>query len=57
MVFATLEDEAGTTNLIIWSRVFDEQREAILGSQLMLVRGELQSEQGVVHVVTRKARD
>ena len=57
VVFATLEDEAGITNLVIWSRIMEEQREAILGSQLMLVRGELQSEQGVIHVVTRKALD
>ena len=57
VVFATLEDEVGVINLIIWSRVLDEQREAILGSQLMMVRGQVQSEQGVVHVVTRKAFD
>lgn len=57
VVFAKLEDEAGTTNLIIWSKIFDAQREAVLGPQLMLVRGQLQSEQGVIHVVTRKARD
>lgn len=57
VVFATLEDEVGITNLIIWSGVMEEQREAILGSQLMMVRGELQSEQGVIHVVTRKAFD
>lgn len=46
LVFAILEDEAGITNVIIWSRFMEEQREAILGSQLMLVRGWLQSEQG-----------
>lgn len=57
VVFVTLEDEAGISNLIIWSRVMEEQREAILASQLMLVRGELQSEQGVLNVITRKVTD
>ena len=57
MVFATLEDEAGTSNLIIWPRVLEEQREAILGAQLLLVRGELQSKDGVVHIVTKRAVD
>jgi len=57
VVFVTLEDEAGVNNLIVWSRVFEEQREAILTSQLMMVRGELQIEQGVIHVVTKKAYD
>ena len=57
VVFATLEDEAGTSNLIIWPRVLEEQREALLGAQLLLVRGELQSKDGVVHIVTKRAVD
>jgi len=57
VVFATLEDEVGVINLIVWSGVLDEQREAILGSQLMLVDGTLQAEQGVIHVITRTAYD
>ena len=57
VVFATLEDDVGVVNLIIWSSVMDEQREAVLGSQLMVVDGTLQSEQGVLHVVAEQIRD
>lgn len=57
VVFATLEDEAGITNLIIWPKVLDEQREAVLGSRLMIVKGEPQSEQGVIHIVARTVQD
>jgi error-prone DNA polymerase len=57
VVFATLEDETGTANLIIWPRVMERQLEAVLGARLMLVEGELQSEQGVIHVIARDIRD
>jgi len=57
VVFISLEDETGICNLIVWVAVQEQQREAIFGSRLMVVEGELQSESGVVHVVTHKARD
>ena len=57
VVFATLEDETGTTNLIIWSRVFEAQRETIVKAQLMMVRGKLQSLDGVINVLTYRAED
>ena len=57
VVFATLEDETGSTNIIIWSRVMEAQREAILNSRLMLVEGELQSEQEVINVVVRRVHN
>jgi error-prone DNA polymerase len=57
VVFATLEDETGTANLIIWPKVMERQLEAVLGASLMLVEGELQSEQGVIHVIAQTIRD
>jgi error-prone DNA polymerase len=57
VVFATLEDETGTANLIIWPRVLATQREAVLGAALMIVSGELQSEQGVINLVARDVSD
>ncbi len=57
VVFATLEDETGTANLIIWPRIMERQLDAVLHASLMLVEGELQSEQGVIHVIAREIRD
>ena len=57
VVFVTLEDETGTVNLIIWPKVLQAQREAILGASLMLVRGQLQGGQGVIHVVAYRIED
>jgi len=57
VVFATLEDETCSTNLVIWAKVFEAQREAIVKARLLLVRGKLQSEQGVIHVVAYRTED
>jgi len=37
--------------------VLERQREAVLGASVMLVEGELQSEQGVIHVIAHDVRD
>jgi error-prone DNA polymerase len=57
VVFATLEDETGSTNLVIWPKIMETQRDAILASSLMLVEGRLQSEQNVINVIARRIHD
>jgi error-prone DNA polymerase len=57
VVFATLEDEFGIVSLIIWSKMFDQYRAEVLRSQLMMVRGRVQAEQGVIHVVAHEIED
>ena len=57
VMFISIEDEAGIANLILWKSTQEAQRQAILGSKLMIVSGELQKEQGVIHVVAKKIRD
>jgi error-prone DNA polymerase len=57
IVFATLEDETGIANIVIWSKVFDAQRRTILASRAMGVRGRLQVEGLVIHVVAEQFTD
>lgn len=57
VVFASLEDETGVTNLIIKSHVLERYRSAALGAALMMVRGELQNQQGVIHVIAKEIDD
>ncbi len=57
VVFMSLEDETGISNLIVWPSVQRAQREAVFGARMMVVQGELQSELGVVHVIAEKVRD
>jgi error-prone DNA polymerase len=56
-MFASIEDETGIANLIIWPSIQEEQRKENLGAQLMVVQGELQNEEGVVHVIAQRVHD
>ncbi len=57
VIFSTLEDETGIANIIIWPKVFEQYRRIVLGARLLGVRGQLQSEQGVIHIIARELFD
>jgi error-prone DNA polymerase len=57
VIFSTIEDETGVANIIIWPKIFEANRRIVLGARLLGVRGQLQSEQGVIHVVARELFD
>ncbi|MDB5978346.1 MAG: hypothetical protein JWR07_5106 [Nevskia sp.] len=57
VIFISLEDETGISNLIVWPKIVEEQRVPVLRSQLMVVEGQLQAEQGVIHVIVQQVRD
>lgn len=57
VVFATLEDETGIANIVIWSKAFDAHRRTILAARVLAVRGRLQIEGSVIHVVAETFTD
>ena len=57
VTFVTLEDETGHMNLIVWKAVAEKYRAALLNARLMGVRGELQIEGKVVHVIANQLID
>ncbi len=57
VTFVTLEDETGNVNLVVWQRVGEVQRRALLESRLMEARGRLQREGQVTHVVVNRMID
>ncbi|MEQ1769434.1 MAG: error-prone DNA polymerase [Devosia sp.] len=57
IVFATLEDETGIANIVIWNKTFEQNRQTILSSKLMAVRGKLQIEGLVIHVISEAFTD
>ncbi len=57
VTFVTLEDETGYVNLIVWRNVAERQRQALIGSRLMGVAGELQLEGEVMHVIAHRIVD
>lgn len=53
VTFMTLEDETGVANIVVWRQIYDRYRRAA-GAQLLIVRGRVQREQGVVHVIAAR---
>jgi error-prone DNA polymerase len=57
VTFVTLEDETGNVNLVIWKDLAERQRKVLLGSRLMAVRGRVQREGDVLHVIAHRLED
>ncbi len=57
VIFATLEDETGVINIIIWPKLFEAERRTVVGARFLGVVGMLQREETVMHVVARQLVD
>lgn len=57
VMFVTLEDETGIANLVVWQKVFERYRRVILSSSMIAVRGRVQREGEVVHLVAHRIVD
>jgi error-prone DNA polymerase len=57
MLFMTLEDETGTSNVVVYPDLFQEHRAVIQTAGLLLVEGPLQNQEGVIHVRGRRFRE
>ncbi|HEX2543405.1 MAG TPA: error-prone DNA polymerase [Ramlibacter sp.] len=60
-IFVTIEDETGPVNVIVWKHVREQQRDALLQSKLMAVRGvwqrDVDSGGQVRHLIAEKLED
>jgi error-prone DNA polymerase len=54
ILFITIEDETGFSNLVVWEKLFDKYRKEILQSRLLMVEGKLQIEGLVIHVIVNR---
>jgi error-prone DNA polymerase len=54
--FITLEDETGTTNLVVFPKLFDKYRKEILHARLLMVEGVVERTE-VTHVIVRRVFD
>ena len=51
VVFLTLEDETGSSNVVVWKRTQQQFRRALMSGQLLLVKGIVETKQNVTHVI------
>jgi error-prone DNA polymerase len=57
VIFATLEDETGPANIIIWPDIFERFHRVVLAARLLALTGKLQREGIVVHVIAERLVD
>ncbi len=57
VIFATLEDETGFANIIVWPRVFERYRPIVMRTRLLEASGRLQREGRVIHLVADRLTD
>jgi error-prone DNA polymerase len=55
--FITLEDETGVVNLVVWPDLMEKQRRVIMGARLMEVRGRVEYDDEVIHVIAQHMDD
>ena len=57
VMFITIEDETGIANLVVWPKVFEKFRRVVMGASMIAVRGRIQREGEVVHLVAHRLAD
>ncbi|MFW5654548.1 MAG: OB-fold nucleic acid binding domain-containing protein [Roseicyclus sp.] len=57
VIFLTLEDEFGVANVVVWQKIYQTFRRAVIAGRLLRVTGRLQRQSGVTHVVAERIED
>jgi len=57
VIFITLEDETGVSNIIVWRKLYERYRRAVIGGRLLRVTGRIQRESGVTHIIAEVVED
>ncbi|MFN3722948.1 MAG: error-prone DNA polymerase [Paracoccaceae bacterium] len=57
VIFLTLEDETGTANVVIWKKVYETFRKAVIAGRLVRVRGRIERDGPVVHLIAEHVED
>ncbi|MEH6581071.1 MAG: error-prone DNA polymerase [Halioglobus sp.] len=51
VLFLTLEDETGNSNIVIWKNTQQRFRKELMTAQLLLVKGTLETKDNVIHII------
>jgi error-prone DNA polymerase len=51
VIFVTLEDETGNTNVVVWKDVQHRCRDALLKAKVLMVKGYVETDSNVIHVI------
>ncbi len=57
VIFVTLEDETGIVNVVVWRKVYEQFRRAVISGRLLRVTGRMQRAHSVTHVIAEEIED
>ena len=57
VLFLTLEDETNNINVVIWSRVMETFRAAVVQGRLLKIKGVMERQESVIHVIAGHVED
>ncbi len=57
VLFLTLEDETGNSNIVVWRDIVERYRAAVLHARLLKIKGVLERDSSVVHVIAGEIID
>ena len=57
VIFVTLEDETGVVNVIVWRKMYERFRRAVIAGRMLRVTGRIQRAHEVAHVIAEQIED
>ena len=57
VIFITLEDETTTCNVIVWRKLYETYRRAVISGRMLRITGHMQREGAVCHVIAEIIED
>jgi single-strand DNA-binding protein len=57
VIFITLEDETGTANIVVWAKLYERFRRAVIAGRALKVTGRLERQGAVTHVIAERIED
>ncbi|RKF14787.1 DNA polymerase III subunit alpha [Roseovarius spongiae] len=57
VVFLTLEDETGAANIVVWRKIYERFRKAVIAGRLLCVTGRIERKGQVVHLIAENIED
>lgn len=57
VIFVTLEDETGIVNVVVWRKIYERFRRAVISGRLLRVTGRMQRAHSVTHVIAEEVED
>ncbi len=57
VIFVTLEDETGIVNVVVWRKIYEQFRRAVISGRLLRITGRMQRAHSVTHVIAEEIED